>query len=1268
MVFRGLKFSLCFIAAVSIKFCVQYCPEEVSSSGIKVTWHQSPQASNVESDPLCFYNDTLVTRNCINNTWVPSLTEVQPCYKAVKYFDPSTCPPGFNKISETYNKYCYKIGKPSPWNYPCFKSGGATVINELSLNKTETLLSFLNATKYRHFWLPAQRQNVFAPIKWSIPGPNWGRVITATDTFPLKPSLFKNCLLLDVEERTLITDTCTKEYPSLCFYINDFHCPAKCPDNYHAFRYMLDDGKCYGIKNSLTDLSFSDFLNGTCEKPMGSGQHNELRRFIYSKIAEVSNHSKNTWCWFGDPNSEIIEVKNRILENSNRINTVETDNSPLNLVRVINNMGTVGLMDSFSRLPCMACEANMIYGETELVFEYSQEENSIYLTIYFPSGLWRYDDNDIGVQCFSDAKGFSGVIDVNNLPTQVEAMKLFRSSQITTNIEKVMYVIDLVTDRSARYWCEGHTKNFSLITTEKIVVNPQGNQVHVFSLVLNTFVHMSESNNNLFNLIDLRKNISSIFQAEKALVMDILDYNMERIQILMHLHVKINDTGRSQAANLQETFNFLLKRAFAEFPHHNFTFINMSSSVFCLPTTSLDPVLLDWDLTPIGHMATPQQFCLQSNGLPVNRACRGSYLLGSFWGQINGQCDYSYKPSSITTFLFNFISGRIENNYYTSKFLTDGLNYVLKDVEIIIPADIYYLSLCFQYVLQVTHKNETSIETGDIENIAWVMDRMMNIDNSSLHLAQIMNSTNVILDSVNNIIEVITITNKTSDGVKLKENIYQLAIQPRFIIQISYPHLNNVTGIAVINSKNSNNFTDMYIQPLYKNTTMNDVLIMENLEVATWLPSDVIDNLNKTNIVNSTSADDIHVIISIYNNNAIFQELNKNQHVITSRIIEVTVPGYLTNLQNPIPLIFKELRPNIFGRACGFWDFHSDKAIYSSWSKRGCIMRSRVEKLTICECDHLTHFGQLLHVRDDEIANEDVKEGGHIKALNIITLVGSFTSLLGITGIWITAMIFDTWRKKAGTKVLLQLSTAISLPLVLIIVFSLDHSIIIENELNQFVVATDKMILCVLLGALFHYAVLANFIWMLITAILQFIRYVRVLGVSRPSRFMMKLTLIGWGLPFIPVITILCLDYKNYIPNPSISRSICYPSGIYMITGVIVPVCIILIINVILFVLVIKAISKSSDMRATDKSLVCAQFRLSIFLFFLLGLTWIFGIMSFSGRLIWSYLFCLTSTIQGFVLFIYFVICDPITRNLWITVMKPQFSSSRNSVTTISSG
>ncbi|XP_026759323.1 uncharacterized protein LOC113518543 [Galleria mellonella] len=1244
----------------------QDCLEEISNNNsVSVIWHQTPPATNVQSNPLCYYNEELVTRNCTETNWIPPIEKLQTCSKVVEYFDESACPPGLHKFSQTDNENCYKIHEPSTWNYPCFKSGGASLITDLDAEQFEFLLQSLHAMHTsKRFWLPAQRVKSFHPIVWYIPGSYWGHSVNFSSNVPIRPQINNNCLLLDIERKLISTEKCNKEYPSLCFYINDLHYPAKCPDGYHAFRFMPNDGMCFGIEKTEngTGFTLSDFLKTQCNKPMGRAENGELQKFIFMKIAEQSELSRNSWCWFGSNEYTINYSYN------NGTSIFETSVKPFE--SVINKQGTLSLMSSEAMLSCMACEKEIIYKgmNTEFEIEYNNNDRKIYLTVYFPSGLWKDENDDIGIQCFSDAKGFVKVISVDEYPIiDVDLQKSDYSESV--NVEKSVYVIDLVTDMPAQYWCEGHTQNFSLITTEKIIVNPRGNQIHVFSLTIKICFYANE-NTTLSDILKATENVTTIFETEKILLMDVSEPDLNEVKLVMHLHVTVNDSSADNGKNLQDTYIFLKTLCENELPKHNITFVSLSSSLYCLPTTSIDFIVLDWELTPVGHITAPKQFCLQTNGLPVKRRCYGSYLHGSVWGQVEGTCDKNYEPSEKTTFLYNFAKGQVSENA-TSRFLIDGLNFVLDDTDIIIPADIYYLAMSLKHILNIAHENQNSIEMGDIENIAWVMDRVMDLDIGYLHLAQTLNSTNVILDSVNNIIDILVQTNVSSNkhDRSSEHRGYQIAIKPQFVIQISYPKYNNITGIALVRSGHSDKFTDMIVYPLYKNTTLDHVFSIENLEIASWLPENILNNLKcNSNITNSTDLDNFHIVISIYHNDAMFQELNANKSTVISRIIEISVPNFISNLEYSVPLIFNQINITNFSRFCGYWDFESHKinSIPGHWSNRGCYLIKTVGNLGVCECYHLTHFGQLINIQD--VYSNDKNEVDHTKVLNIITLTGSFLSLLGIIGIWITALVFDVWRKKAGTKVLIQLSTSIALPLILMLVFNLNQKIFVESE-GKFILNNDMKIVCITLGALLHYSILANFVWMLITATLQFIRYVRVLGVSRPSRFMIKFMIIGWGTPIVPVVSILWVNHENYIPDPSINRPICYPKEFYFIASVIIPISIILVINIILFLLVIKSISQSSDMRTTDRSLVFAQLRLSIFLFFLLGLTWIFGIISFTGNFLWSYLFCLTATVQGFVLFIYFVICDPSTRNLWVMVFKPPFSrtSSRKSIMSINS-
>ncbi|XP_013197072.2 uncharacterized protein LOC106140090 [Amyelois transitella] len=1250
---------LLFVALVvfHVDISLQECQTEVSYNGLTVTWWKSPPGNNIESDPICYNNDQIVTRNCTGSEWKPELDEIM-CSKVVQYFNLSTCPPGYHRISDN-NDYCYQVHQKSAWNFPCYESGGASVITDFDKTEIDSLLQSLISYNFsQYFWLPAQRMSTFQPLTWYIPGTNWGRHVEINGELPLRSQVARNCLLLDIKRRELVTESCGEQHPTLCFYINDLQYPAKCPDGYHAFRFMSDDGICLGIEKADTEsgLTFTQFIDRKCNKPMGHIIEDNLRRFIFKKIAEMDNVHNDTWCWFTNINNY---EKNVLVNNTTSVLPTNFNS----FEGVINSAGTLSLFSTLVTLSCMACETEMIYEPAEFLLEYNEIENKLFLTVYNPSGLWLYDDNDKGIQCFSNAQGFITIIEVNDFP-YID----LRTKDIIDKMEKIVYVIDLVTDMSAQYWCEGHTKNFSLITTEKIIVNPQGSQVHVFALIFQINSHKIVDYSDINYLIE---NITEIFQTENTLVMEMTD-NIGFIDLVMHLHIAINRTYDNEAQNLQITLVDLKEKAHQEFPKYNYTFVHLASSTYCLPTNSSDYITLDWQLTPIGQIATPVQFCLQKNGLPVKRLCNGSYLTGSKWDNVEGKCDKNYTPSNITTFLYEFVKGETSENT-TSRFLIDGLNFVLSDTDIMIPADIYYLSMSLQYICKVLQYNQSNIDMGDIENIAWVMDRVMDVDNGSLNLAQTLNSSNFLLDSVKNIIEVLA-ENIFLNNSLLPKSTYQTAIKDQFVIQISYPKYNNITGLAILRTGLSDKFTDMEVMPLYANSIIEDILSIDNLEIAAWLPYNVLKNLKVISNDSKCNDDDLknlHIIINVYHNDVVFQELRKTDHVINSRIIEISVPGFVTNLEYPIPLIFSNINKTDTFRFCSFWDFENSKIgrIPGQWATRGCYALEMSNNLTLCKCYHLTHFGQLIDIKHYFSDETSPVNKTHAEVLNIITLVGSFLSLLGVIGIWVTALVFDVWRKKAGTKVLLQLSTAIALPLVLMIVFNLDSKIFKEYDGKQ-VVASHMRIVCIVLGALLHYSVLANFMWMLITATLQFVRYVRVLGVSRPSRFMIKFTILGWGVPFIPVLITLIFSHANYIPDPSIDHRICYPKGSYFMMGVVLPICIILCVNIVMFVLVIRAIAQCPDMRIPDKTLIWAQLRVSILLFFLLGLTWIFGFFSFSNNYIWSYLFCLTSTIQGFVLFMYFVICDPSTRNLWVTVIKPEFSqnSSRKSVMSISSG
>ena len=206
---------------------------------------------------------------------------------------------------------------------------------------------------------------------------------------------------------------------------------------------------------------------------------------------------------------------------------------------------------------------------------------------------------------------------------------------------------------------------------------------------------------------------------------------------------------------------------------------------------------------------------------------------------------------------------------------------------------------------------------------------------------------------------------------------------------------------------------------------------------------------------------------------------------------------------------------------------------------------------------------------------------------------------------------------------------------------------------------------CILLGVLLHYSVLASFCWMLVSAFLQILRFVLVLK-SRPAHLLLKGAILSWGSPLVPVVTLLSIGPSTSYPaeiRDDFSEGFCYPRGLALILAVIVPVAAVVLTNLVVFSVIVYRVSFGRDKSlhlnmdaALERVMAIRQLRMSILLFFLLGLSWIFGLLALmaSGSEGWSmafaFLFCITSTAQGLALFLFFVVWEQKVRALWLAM------------------
>lgn len=359
----------------------------------------------------------------------------------------------------------------------------------------------------------------------------------------------------------------------------------------------------------------------------------------------------------------------------------------------------------------------------------------------------------------------------------------------------------------------------------------------------------------------------------------------------------------------------------------------------------------------------------------------------------------------------------------------------------------------------------------------------------------------------------------------------------------------------------------------------------------------------------------------------------QSDHLFTGNggMVQVHLSPAPHQLIKPLTLFFRpRITTTVENRhllRCVFWEEKVNSGS-GGWSIDGCWLEGSRDGLEICHCNHLSTFTLLISRSEKELQSTV-----HGKILNFITLVGSLASILGLLLILATFAIFPSWRKPLGHKLLVQLSIAL---IILLITFIAGVDRVTNSEV------------CRVIAVTLHYFLLAAFCWMTVEAYNQYQRLVKVFGTYMP-RFLLKATVLAWTVPLLPVIAVLIYDVDSYTG----SEGYCWISPIVFYLAVLGPVVILFLINLTLFVLVIHSIATSGRGLRTNQpesKQAKEKFMASFMNFILLGMSWIFGFFAIgpTNSVVFSYLFCFSTTLQGFFLFVLYVGRDPSARQLWL--------------------
>ncbi|XP_012873824.1 PREDICTED: EGF, latrophilin and seven transmembrane domain-containing protein 1 [Dipodomys ordii] len=294
---------------------------------------------------------------------------------------------------------------------------------------------------------------------------------------------------------------------------------------------------------------------------------------------------------------------------------------------------------------------------------------------------------------------------------------------------------------------------------------------------------------------------------------------------------------------------------------------------------------------------------------------------------------------------------------------------------------------------------------------------------------------------------------------------------------------------------------------------------------------------------------------------------------------------------------------------CAFWNYSPD-TMNGSWSLEGCELTYSNETHTSCRCNHLTHFAILMS-SSTEIG---------IKDYNILTRITQLGIIISL--ICLAICIFTFWflSEIQSTRTTIHKNLCCSL-------FLAELVFLVGININ-----TNKLF-CSIIAGLLHYFFLAAFAWMCIEGIHL---YLIVVGVIYNKGFLHKnFYIFGYLSPAVVVGFSAALGYRYYG-----TTKVCWLSTennfIWSFIG---PACLIILVNLLAFGVIIYKVFRHTaglkpEVSCYENVRSCARGALA--LLFLLGTTWIFGVLHVvHASVVTAYLFTVSNAFQGMFIFLF---------------------------------
>ncbi|XP_031805765.1 adhesion G-protein coupled receptor G1 isoform X1 [Sarcophilus harrisii] len=360
-----------------------------------------------------------------------------------------------------------------------------------------------------------------------------------------------------------------------------------------------------------------------------------------------------------------------------------------------------------------------------------------------------------------------------------------------------------------------------------------------------------------------------------------------------------------------------------------------------------------------------------------------------------------------------------------------------------------------------------------------------------------------------------------------------------------------------------------------------------------------------------------------FSSQALFQDKNSSQ-VLGGKVLGIVVQNTkVSNLQEPVVLTFwHQPQPKNVTLQCVFWEDNSESGSSGSWSDSGC--KTKVgETNTSCFCNHLTYFAVLM-VSSVEM---DVV---HKHYLTLLSYIGCVISALAC--ILTIAIYLFSRRKQRDYTIKVHMNLLLS-------VFFLDLSFLLSEP----VALLENELGCQISAIFLHFSLLACLTWMGIEGYNLYRLVVEVFS-TYVHGYLVKLCLVGWGLPIFLVTVTALVDGENYgsiiLTVQKSSEDIIYPSMCWIRDPIVSYImnlgyfCLVFLFNaVMLGTMTVQILRLNQRGQKWQHALTLLGLSL------VLGIPWALVFFAFTSgmfQLVVLYLFSIITSFQGFLIFLWY--------------------------------